>query len=678
MLTRFRSGAVTLALTAALPLFHSSTAAAQTDEDGAIVVTAPPMRAPLEVRFDPRAPQQPLPPSDGAGLLKTIPGMNVIRKGGSDGDPVFRGMAASRLNILLDGETILGGCGMRMDPPTAYVFPDSYDQVTLLKGPQSVLYGPGGSAGTVLFERKPTYFAEPGWSLKGAATAASFDRHDEFLDVKGGNPLGYVQGIVTNARSGHYEDGDGNEVHSDYERWSATGIVGWTPDKDTRVELSAITSDGEAAYADRSMDGSKFERSNYGLKFEKRNISAQVEKIEAQAYYNYIDHVMDNYHLRQPPANPAMRMLSNPDRETTGGRVAFTLRPLEATKLVLGADLQDNEHTTRGGVDYRSKPRVGDAEFSAYGLFAEVTQYVGMNDRVIAGLRSDRWEVKDKRAAITSGMMNLGANPTAGVTRNETLTSGFARYERDLSDATTLYAGFGHAERFPDYWEIINKESAASISTFDTLDAERTNQFDAGFTWRAGALESFVSAFYSRIDDYILIESQYAKGMRKATIARNIDAKTWGGEAGVQYAFARQWKATASVAYTRGTNETDDRSLAQMPPLEGRLGLDWDNGVWSAGGLLRLVDEQDRFAINQGNIVGQDLGRTGGFGVLSLNGGYRWSRQTRITLGIDNVFDKTYAESISRNGVTIAGFDQTTRVNEPGRTYWIKAQIALD
>src|SRR5690606_28129214 len=266
------------------------------------------------------------------------------RKGGTDGDPVFRGMAASRLNILLDGETILGGCGMRMDPPTAYIFPDSYDKLTLLKGPQTVIHGPGGSAGTVLFERKPTPFAASGWSIKGAATGASFDRHDESLDVKGGSPLGYVQGLLTHARSGNYRDGNGDTVHSKYERWSATGVLGWTPDRDTRVELSAIRSDGEAAYADRGMDGSSFARSNYGLKFEKRKVSRAIEKIEAQAYYNYIDHVMDNFNVRKPPMNPAMRMLSNPDRETAGGRVAFTLRPGESAKLVLGADLQRNEH----------------------------------------------------------------------------------------------------------------------------------------------------------------------------------------------------------------------------------------------------------------------------------------------------------------------------------------------
>jgi iron complex outermembrane receptor protein len=40
---------------------------------------------------------------------------------------------------LLDGEYILGGCDMRMDPPTACVFPQSFDRVTVTKGPQTVL-----------------------------------------------------------------------------------------------------------------------------------------------------------------------------------------------------------------------------------------------------------------------------------------------------------------------------------------------------------------------------------------------------------------------------------------------------------------------------------------------------------------------------------------------------------
>jgi len=74
-----------------------------------LVVTGSRMLEPLKVVADPRQPRQPLPAHDGADFLKTIPGFNVIRKGGTDGDPVFRGMAASRLNIIADGQPVLGG-----------------------------------------------------------------------------------------------------------------------------------------------------------------------------------------------------------------------------------------------------------------------------------------------------------------------------------------------------------------------------------------------------------------------------------------------------------------------------------------------------------------------------------------------------------------------------------------
>jgi iron complex outermembrane recepter protein len=298
-----------------------------------VVVTAPAMQAPLEVHFDPKAPQQPIPAQDGAAILKTVPGMNVIRKGGTDGDPVFRGMAGSRLNILLDGETILGGCGNRMDPPTAYVFPEAYDRITVLKGPQTVMYGPGGSAGIVLFEREFKHFEEPGVRFNGSLMGGSFGRHDEIADVTAGNQHFYFRGTGTNSRSGDYEDGDGKDVHSKYNRWSLNSAVGWTPNKDTRLELKGAHSDGEAAYADRSMDGKLFNRWNYGLKFEKKNLNSWLGKVEAQAYYNYVDHVMDNYSLRTfvPTAMMPNPSASNPARETIGGRLAFKIIPAEMT-----------------------------------------------------------------------------------------------------------------------------------------------------------------------------------------------------------------------------------------------------------------------------------------------------------------------------------------------------------
>ena len=140
--------ALSLATLGTLSGIAAATPPTDREELNEVVVTAARMQAPLLVETDARAPRQPVPAHDGADDLKTVPGFSVIRKGGTDGDPVFRGMAASRVNVQIDGEQVLGGCGMRMDPPTAYVFPEAYDRIVVVKGPQTVLRGPGNSAAT--------------------------------------------------------------------------------------------------------------------------------------------------------------------------------------------------------------------------------------------------------------------------------------------------------------------------------------------------------------------------------------------------------------------------------------------------------------------------------------------------------------------------------------------------
>jgi iron complex outermembrane receptor protein len=197
-------------------------------------------------------------------------------------------------------------------------------------------------------------------------------------------------------------------------------------------------------------------------------------------------------------------------------------------------------------------------------------------------------------------------------------------------------------------------------------------------------MSASASVFASTVGDYILIESSYVKastGMnglvttRKATITRNVDARTWGGEATVAFSSTPALKFDATLAYVRGENRTDDRPLAQQPPLEGRLGAQYAATRWSLGALTRLVAAQDRYALNQGNIVGQDLGPTPSFAVCSLNGGWRLARFAFISAGVDNVLDTTYSEFVSRNGADVAGFTTTTRVNEPGRTAWVKLDL---
>jgi iron complex outermembrane receptor protein len=273
--------------------------------------------------------------------------------------------------------------------------------------------------------------------------------------------------------------------------------------------------------------------------------------------------------------------------------------------------------------------------------------------------------------------MMTPANPTAGVKRNTTLTSGFLRHERDFGARRwTAYAGTGYVERFPDYWELVaaGRESATSLSAFGTRP-ERTLQLDAGLVHRAERLEWSLSLFANRIDDFILIQAGYAKGMRLASIVRNIDARSWGGELDAKLDLAPGWQLTGTIAHTRGDNRSDALPLAQVAPLEARVGIGYDREAWGGGLLLRLVDAQQRIAVRQGNIVGQDIGPTAGFAVLSMHGRWRFADSAQLAFGIDNLLDKRYAEHLSRSGAMVPGFEQTTRVNEPGRTAWLKVSV---
>jgi iron complex outermembrane receptor protein len=652
-----------------------------------LVVTGAHTQQPLIVTTDPQAPAQPMPAHDGADVLKSIPGFSVIRKGGTDGDPVLRGLAGSRLGVQIDGECLFGGCGNRMDPPTAYVFPGAYDRITVIKGPQSVLHGPGITAGVVLFERDYRRLAAPQAELNASATAASFGRVDGVLDARAGNALAQARVTATTTRADDYEDGDGRSVHSAYERWSANASAAWTPDDRTFLEFSTARSDGEAAYADRTMDGVEFARENYGLRLRREHLSPHIASLEARYYYNYVDHVMDNFSLRSftPTMMMPGRAVSNPDRLTTGGLAQLVLTPAAELKITAGLDTQRNIHTLRSTANettdaYGAKTRIRDAKFVQGGAFAEGTWTPAPGRRLIAGARLDRWQVTDSRTNVMLSMMNPAPNPGAGRTRESDLAGGFVRYEQDLAARPlTLFAGLGRAQRFPDYWELIKNESTTTVSALGT-QPETTLQLDAGAIYHRGPLDFSLSLFVADFDDFILVQSNYAKpagmmGTRSAVITRNIDAFTLGGEAGLAWRFAEHWKADASVAYVRGENDTDSRPLAQLPPLEARLALAYARTTWSLGGLLRAVAAQDRVAVNQGNIVGQDIGRSPGFAVLSLNASWKAGAQARISGGIDNLLDQAYAEHISRAGGAIAGFIQTTRVNEPGRTFWLKLDL---
>ena len=644
-------------------------------DDSVIIVTAP-VASPLEIVTSPKTPRQPVPASDGSDYLKTIPGFSQIRNGGTNGDPVFRGMFGSRLRILTDNGEMPGACPARMDAPSSYISPESFDVLTLIKGPETVLWGPGNSAGTLRFDREQPRFDKPGIQGTASVLAASNNRWDENADISLGSEDGYLRLIGNKSRAGDYKDGNGDRVPSKWDKWNGDMALGWTPDKDTLLEMTAGKGDGEARYAGRSMDGSRFRRESLGMRFEKSGIGEVFDKLEANIYYNYANHVMDNYSLRAPGMNmsgsmgsamehgSAMHSMSMPmamqlDRRTVGGRMMGTWLWSDY-ELRSGVDTQLSTHRSKDD-DRWDK----DARFHDYGLFSELTWLATEQSKVTGGARLDR--------VLVDNFTDTGSSQ-----RTDLLPAGFVRVEHNLAEMPVMfYAGIGYTERFPDYWELFSPTygPGGSADVFDNVKTEKTTQLDIGAQYTGKRLNGWVSAYIGRVNDFILF--RYDPHHPRISQVDNVNATIMGGEAGIGYQLTETWKTDASLAYSWGRNTDDHQPLPQIPPLEARLGLTWERGDWSSTGLLRLVSSQHRVAINEGNVVGKDFDSSAGFAIFSANAAYRLNKSVKLSAGVDNLFDKAYSEHLNLAGNSSFGYSANTSVNEPGRTFWGKVNVTF-
>ncbi|WP_179994481.1 TonB-dependent copper receptor [Acinetobacter sp. YH1901136] len=617
----------------------------------------------LVVRANPKQPIQPIPATDGADYLQSIVGFSAVNSGaGTNGDVTFRGMFGSRIKILTDGSENLGACPSRMDSPTSYISPESFDEITVIKGPQTVQYANTGSAATVLFERKPERFGE-GQNYRGQASVlmGSFGRLDHNVEAAAGDEHKYIRLNANRSVADSYKDGNGTTVPSDWERWNADLALGWTPDENTWLELTGGRGDAEVIYAGRTMDGSEFDRESLGLRVEKKNITDVIKKIEAQVNYSFNDHVMDNFSLREfNPAGGMMHpMANNVARKTLNARMAVT-HEWDKVDFVTGVDTQNNEHSGRKGRmnSYKNLPRTVDMEFQSYGGFGELGYQFNDQNKLVTGVRIDQVEVDAVQTAQQ---------------RKETLPSGFIRLENQHPhhDAKT-YVGLGYVERMPDYWELFTPKSGnGNPNTFKNIDTEKTLQLDFGYQHEHGAFSSWASAYAGLINDYIL--TKYTSMTDAHT--RNVDATIAGAEVGMGYQFTDALQADVSAMYAWGENTTDNTPLPQISPLEGRLNLRYVQDRYTLGALLRVVDGQSRISKDEGNIVGYDVKESSGFGVLSLNGSYNLNKSVDVSVGVDNVLDKTYTEHLNKMGNAGLGFAANEQFNNIGRNYWARISM---
>ncbi|MCG6936507.1 MAG: TonB-dependent copper receptor [Proteobacteria bacterium] len=634
--------------------------------------------------------------SDGGEWLRNVNGVDGSRMGGHGIDPIIRGQKNNQLNILLDGAYLYGACPNRMDPPTSYAAVETYETVSVIRGSQTVLYGGGGSGGTVLFERTtPRFLGDE--HFRGSASLGYVSNSDTVqagLDLAGGGTQGFIRGIANYTDAGNYTDGSGDEVRSAYTAEDASLILGYTPSDGTRLELSyeAVRND-DVLYAGAGMDGIYADSDTVRLRYKQAAELGVFSNIRADLYSTDIDHLMNNYSLR--PLTAPVKAETTSTSNTAGGRLLGDIRTRGGTTWTFGVDYQNNDRDANryfgmppgSGNDPNTLQSLmwPGVTISQSGLLAEVAVPVNPRDRFKAGLRYDYVDnaaASTKQAAMGVTPQNLydtyyaGANPDHSDDNN---LGGFLTYEYGMNDNAVLYSTLSRAVRAADATELyLAANSPQPMMQWignPNLAPEAHYQLDVGVNWEQRKWNASASVYYDYVDDFILQDRAHGQEgilqTNSATIYRNVTARLYGFEAQGNYRISQHWSSQVTMSYVNATNLTDDRAIGQTPPFDATLSLDYTVARLMLGGMVHGQATQTRVEDDPTQNSGVDPGVTPGWVILNLYGSYELGKDVTLKAGVNNVFDLNYAYSVNRANVD--PFNPTAiQVNEPGREFWLR------
>lgn len=618
------------------------------------------------------------PSTDGGDLLNSLPGVSGIRMGGRAIDPIIRGQSQTQLNVLLDGAYLHNACPNRMDPPTAYTSVDSYDLVTVIKGNRSVVYGGGGSGGTVLFERSwPTFDDKNILGDISSSYHSNGDRYEVGADLAAGNDKGFIRFISHKASGNNYQDGDGNDVRSSYESQSNAVLAGLALSDYTRLEASFEKAEEEdVLFAGAGMDSPYADADTSRIKLTHRFDSGLLKQMKLEAYQADVTHNMDNYSLR--PAGMMLRQAPSTS-DTDGARLVFDAFAmdidwtfgLDIQKNIRDAELQDQNGTVL-------RLLWPEAEIEQRGVFVEGEKAVSADDVIKAGLRYDHVSaVANRRDEVNAGFSPQqiwameGVSAGAGEEKTEDNVGGFTSWTHRLNDRYTLETLVSRSVRTADATERYMARTTATTDWIGNpeLEAEKHHQFDISLHSKQDALNWMASVWYDRVDDYILRET-IAAGAKERDIYRNVSAELYGAEFEVSYALTDNWSLGNSLVWTVGDNLSDDTSLSRISPLEMTSSLAYTKDKFTGGVELRLVAQQQDVCLSGStNCGGQDVRATPGYGIVDIHGQYRFAGGFTLMAGVDNLTDKAYTLHESRDDtVNPISF----QVAEPGRSVWMR------
>jgi iron complex outermembrane receptor protein len=630
---------------------------------------------------------------DTAEMMQLVPGGGVVNNGPLSGQVQYRGMFGSRVGVRIDGMYVSPGGPNWMDPPLHYAPRMLLETLTVARGIASVSAGAETIGGSAHAKLKRSQFTED------EAFAISADAHISGRTVDSSIAGGGILSLANDRHRfqlvGTAEVGDdmraaaGRIVPTEFERYTYGGGYGLRLGEEQEFGVSYRHNDtGRTGNPSLPMDIRKIntEIANFDYSGNWRGA-----ELAAKVYYMDVDHVMDNFGLRTPPAMPARFRSSRATSDAIGYEAQASLPFYDGT-LAFGTDGYLAEHDMN--VSNPNNPaffvdNFNDVDRDRYSLFSEWKRSLGERWNLELGVRyslihMDAGTVDALPARMLPEAQQLrDAFNAADREKYEHLVDAVAKVSVEPWSGWRVELSGGRKTRAPSYIERyawLPLEVTAGLADGNNyvgdirLDPEESYLVDLGVEWRRADFFIAPRAFYHWVDDYIQgVPSTNddvkfisdLNGDPTPLVFSNVEAELFGIDIPYAVRLPLNVQLDGTLSWVRGKRRDINDDLYRITPLRGRTTLSYLGNGWK-------VAVEGVYAARQSHVSATNgESPTGGWGVMNVFATWEFYEGVELEIGGDNVLDNDYAPHLAGTSrINSSGVSMGERLPGPGWSFY--------
>lgn len=583
--------------------------------------------------------------------LENSSSVNMIKRGAYAWEPMLQGMSSERSVITLDGMRIYGACTDKMDPVTSYVEISNFSKATINSGQSGAQHG-GTIAGSIDLIRRKSGFGNRGWS--GSIFSGFETGNKQLISGVGLNyskEKFYTNVDFTYRDADNYKAGGNEEIlYSQFTKYNASIISGIKLNDHHHLEASFIFDRAtDVGYPALPMDVSLAQAFIGSVEYKYFNLNAYFNSWETKAYYNNIEHIMDD----SPRPVVPIRM-DMPGWSKTWGMYSKLKGKYHQHQFSATLSAHTNNSLAEMTM-FPSDPNENDMFMLTWpdvnthyaGIFLE--DKINLNPHlklsISAGISTHFNEIKSEFGLESLRIFYSDMEDSR------------SRILKNLSTQLSFYhgkfthsLGAGYGERAPSVAEGYGFYLFNSFDAYDYVgNPFLKNEKSLDFSWvtqfKTKKITLKWQGNYFRIFDYII--GKPAEDLLPMTIGAN-GIKVYEALSGVNifnadfdwtYHFLPHWTFDGQLSYRLG-EDSNGHNLPLIQPFQYRLGFHFEQNNWTAQASINGSATHDSYSAEFGETPKDSYVIANAAVAKNFNLG---SQKLTAKLGAENLFDKKYS-----------------------------------